>query len=162
MVFPDDPNTYDIEDQFLWGDSVMIIPIVVEGATQTNAYLPAGIWYDYVKQHAVSNVVQKGTYMKMDIPLDKIGILLRGGRIVFSQKPELTTRETRKSSFDLVVALDERGDAEGSLYWDDGQDYRIAKNKNYNLVELHAHRVGFALKKLLLFFVLLINGYRLR
>lgn len=144
LLFPADPNTYDIENQFLWGDSVMIIPIVNQGQTQTNAYLPAGVWYDYVAQNVVSDSANEGRYLKMDIPLDRIGVLIRGGQILFTQKPELTTGATRKNSFDLVVALDERRQAEGSLYFDDGQDFRIATNKNYNFANFYVHKVRFA------------------
>lgn len=141
MLFPADLKTYDIEDQFFWGDSIMIVPILDQGQTQTNAYLPAGTWWDFVSQTLVSDSANEGSYLKMNIPLDRIGVLLRGGQIVFTQKPALTTRATRKTSFDLVAALDEHGQAEGSLYFDDGQDYKIARNKNYNYVEFHVHKV---------------------
>ena len=143
MVFPDDQQTYDNEDQFLWGDSIMIVPILNQNQTQTNAYLPAGIWYDYIGQNIVSNSAAEGRYLQMNIPLDRIGVLIRGGQILFTQKPASTTRETRKSSFELVAALDERGQAEGSLYFDDGQDYKIATNKNYNFAYFHVHKVRF-------------------
>lgn len=143
LVYPNDRATYDVENQFFWGDSLMIIPIVEQGTTETNAYLPAGIWYDYIKQTIISSSTKQGKRMKMNIPIDRIGILIRGGRILFTQKPALTTIETRKGAFDVVVALNEKNEAEGSLYFDDGEDYLIKKTNNYNYVEFYAHKVSF-------------------
>lgn len=141
LVFPNDLNAYDIENQFLWGDSILIVPVVDQGATTVNAYLPAGIWYDYVKQTIVSNSVSNGRYLKMQIPLDRIGVLIRGGSILLNQEPKLTTKDTRKSKFDLVIALDKDKQANGDLYWDDGIDFKIEKSKNYNFINFHVYKV---------------------
>jgi len=46
--------------------------------------------------------------------------LIRGGSILPTQKPGVTTTESRKNDFELIVALDEAGNAKGELYWDDG------------------------------------------
>jgi len=46
--------------------------------------------------------------------------LIRGGSILPTQKPGVTTTESRKNDFELIVALDETGNAKGELYWDDG------------------------------------------
>ncbi|VDI64771.1 lysosomal alpha-glucosidase [Mytilus galloprovincialis] len=44
--FPQDPKTYDIDKQFLWGSGLLISPVLVKGATTVTAYLPAGNWFD--------------------------------------------------------------------------------------------------------------------
>ena len=141
LEYPNDKETYQIETQFLWGRSILIIPILEQGQTQINAYLPAGIYYDYIKQTIVSKSPNEGKYLEMDIPIDRIGILLRAGHIVLTQKPKLTIKETRKSQFDVIVALDENSQADGSLYFDDGEDYRIEATKNYNYAHFYAYKV---------------------
>lgn len=52
--------------------------------------------------------------------MDRIPLLIRGGSILPAQKPDATTTESRKNKFELLVALDEGGNATGELYWDDG------------------------------------------
>jgi lysosomal alpha-glucosidase len=45
--FPDDPQTYDLDAQFLWGPALMIVPVLEENAVEVAAYLPKGVWYDF-------------------------------------------------------------------------------------------------------------------
>ncbi len=47
-------------------------------------------------------------------------IHIRGGSIVPTQLPSLTTAATRRNKLLLLVALDRKGSAHGELYWDDG------------------------------------------
>ena len=39
-TYPTDPVARDIDDQFMWGDSMMIAAVVQEGATQRDVYFP--------------------------------------------------------------------------------------------------------------------------
>lgn len=45
---PEDINTYDIKDQYMFGEYLLVAPIVVEGQTTKSIYLPEGEWYDIV------------------------------------------------------------------------------------------------------------------
>lgn len=45
--FPNDPNTYGIDRQFMWGSGLLITPVVEKGDTSVQAYFPGGEWYDY-------------------------------------------------------------------------------------------------------------------
>jgi alpha-glucosidase len=46
LVFPDDTETWDLSDQFMIGDSLLVAPVVAEGATTKSVYFPEGSWYD--------------------------------------------------------------------------------------------------------------------
>ena len=46
LVFPDDPETWDIRDQYMLGDSLLVAPVTTEGATSRSVYFPAGTWFN--------------------------------------------------------------------------------------------------------------------
>lgn len=46
LAFPDDPATWDISDQYLLGDSLLVAPVMTEGATSRSVYFPDGTWFN--------------------------------------------------------------------------------------------------------------------
>ena len=46
LVFPDDRETWNISDQFMIGDSLLVAPVTEKGATSRSVYFPEGTWYD--------------------------------------------------------------------------------------------------------------------
>lgn len=36
-----------VDTQFLWGPALLISPVLAEGQTSLEAYLPSDIWYDF-------------------------------------------------------------------------------------------------------------------
>ncbi|XP_065794577.1 probable maltase-glucoamylase 2 [Muntiacus reevesi] len=115
--FYQDPATWDLHTQFLWGPGLLITPVLYEGLNYARAYIPDAIWYDYETQVAIE---WRKQFVEMLLPGDKIGLHLRGGYIFPTQKPNTTTEASRKNSLGLIIALDYKREAKGELYWDDG------------------------------------------
>ena len=65
LVFPNDRETWDISDQFLIGDSLLVAPVSEEGATSRSVYFPAGTWYNVWTGEAV----QGGQRSTVDAPI---------------------------------------------------------------------------------------------
>nr|XP_025710613.1 putative maltase-glucoamylase-like protein FLJ16351 [Callorhinus ursinus] len=115
--FYQDPATWDVHEQFLWGPGLLITPVLYESVDRVKAYIPDAIWYDYETGVAIQWRKQS---VEMLLPLDRIGLHLRGGFIFPTQQPNITTEASRKNSLGLIVALDYEREAKGELYWDDG------------------------------------------
>lgn len=115
--FPNDSVTYDIDAQYLWGNSLMIIPVLEENKTEVIAYLPRGLWYNF---YTKDSLFALGKYYTLNAPLDVIPLMIRGGSILPAQKPADTTTASRKNNFELLITLDNVKKAKGELYWDDG------------------------------------------
>ncbi|MBC7785112.1 MAG: DUF5110 domain-containing protein [Burkholderiales bacterium] len=47
LVYPQDEQATKIGDEYLWGDSILVAPVVEKGATTRKVYLPPGQWYDW-------------------------------------------------------------------------------------------------------------------
>ncbi|KAG9338719.1 hypothetical protein JZ751_025388, partial [Albula glossodonta] len=59
-------------------------------------------------------------HIDMYLPADKLGLHIRGGAILPTQKPAVTTVYSRRNPMGLIVALDDGNRAAGELFWDDG------------------------------------------
>src|SRR5258708_36497027 len=47
LHYPEDPIAVARSDEYLWGRSLLVAPVVEQGATSRNVYLPRGLWYDF-------------------------------------------------------------------------------------------------------------------
>ena len=140
MVFPSDKTARSIETQFLWGDSLMVLPVLDQGATSVNAYFPAGIWYDFPSNAQIAST-SSGVWQQLDAPLEVIRLAVRGGSVLALQDAEVTIPETRQNPLRLVAFLDQSRSASGSLYWDDGETPDVVKNLKYNLISFAVNNV---------------------
>ena len=69
--YPDDEAARDIEDEYMFGDSLLIAPIF-EGYERP-VYLPRGLWYDYWGRRPIEGPKS----INMHAPLDKIPIFVK-------------------------------------------------------------------------------------
>ncbi|XP_033207449.1 lysosomal alpha-glucosidase-like [Belonocnema kinseyi] len=133
--FIHDEKTYGIDTQFLWGSSLMIVPVLEEDAQSVKAYIPEGKWYNY---HTNESIISSGEMMTLDAPLDVIPLLIRAGSILPEQEPGFTTTESRKNKFGLLVALNDENEAYGELFWDDGDSTDSLEKGNYIMINFVA------------------------
>jgi alpha-glucosidase (family GH31 glycosyl hydrolase) len=115
LDYPDDPRTWQLGHQFLWGDDLLVAPVTREGATRWPVYLPAGGWYDLWtgRRHAGPGGVS------VDAPLDRLPLFARAGAILPLGPVVQHTRERPLDAITLLVYPEGRSRFE--LYEDDGQ-----------------------------------------
>ncbi|XP_007446500.1 PREDICTED: sucrase-isomaltase, intestinal [Lipotes vexillifer] len=128
--FYEDTNSWIEDTQFLWGPSLLITPVLKQGADTVSAYIPNATWYDF---ETGAKRPWKGQRVDMYLPADKIGLHLRGGYIIPIQQPAVTTTASRNNPLGLIVALDEDKKAKGDFFWDDGETKDAIQNDNYIL-----------------------------
>jgi len=76
---PDDEAAWDVEDEFMFGDSILVAPVTVAGATSRQVYLPTGHnWVDV----RTREVVAGGSTFEADAPITSIPVFVREGSAV--------------------------------------------------------------------------------
>ncbi len=77
LEFQDDRNTFNIEDEFMFGRSLLIAPILTKEDERV-VYLPKGSWFDFwtLEKH------EGPCWLKVQSSLDKIPVFIREGAIV--------------------------------------------------------------------------------
>lgn len=143
LEFPEDPQTWLVDRQLLWGKALLITPVLKPGETEVTGYFPRGTWYDMqtVPVEAVGSlpppapgsppIHSEGQWVTLPAPLDTINVHLRAGHIIPLQGPGLTTTESRKQPMALIVALATNGQARGELFWDDGESLGVLEQGAY-------------------------------
>jgi hypothetical protein len=102
--FPDDAETFDLGYEFMWGPSILVMPVTDPGVTTVDGYLPGDTewYYLYSTSYGTQEATGHGTF---DAPKNSSApAFLRGGSIVPRQAPAMTTTDTRNNHFQLVIA----------------------------------------------------------
>jgi len=116
LNYQDDASTYNLDDEFMIGDDLLVAPIVKPDVTSRLVYLPKGIWYDFW----TNTKYEGGTMVRVDAPLETVPMLVRGGAII-PFGPEM--KYVGEKPFDPItfsIYPNENGSAAGTLYEDDG------------------------------------------
>ena len=87
LEWPDDPQTYDAEFEYLLGEKILVAPVLKEGARTRSLYLPKGSWVDYW----TGDVLEGGRQVEVPAPLDRIPIFVKGGSVIPMVSPETET-----------------------------------------------------------------------
>jgi alpha-glucosidase len=120
LEFPQDEKAAGIEDEFLLGDDLLVAPVLTEGETDREVYLPKGDWFDYWTGRQFAG----GQPIRIPVTLDSIPMFVRGGGFIFRQPVVQSTGETPGKPLRILMAPATQ--SESSLYEDDGAtaDYR--------------------------------------
>ncbi|XP_078009050.1 lysosomal alpha-glucosidase-like isoform X3 [Phascolarctos cinereus] len=129
--FPQDRNTYALDQQFLWGRNLLVTPVLEPSADAVIGYFPSGVWYDY---YTGSSLQSQGEKVKLAAPLNHINVHIREGAVLPTQKPDTTSWMSGGNPLLLVAALSQEGMAVGDLFWDDGQSLDTLERGNYSYV----------------------------
>jgi alpha-glucosidase len=130
FVYPEDPATYSLDDQFMFGDSILAAPVVEEGARNRRVYLPEGAWIDFWTRRKLAG---PGS-ITVDSPLDHLPIYIKAGSAVprWPVQQYVGEQVIEMTEIDVYPGT---GTVTSRLYQDDGTDPAAHLSENHLLSE---------------------------
>lgn len=134
--FQNDPKVRDLDHEFMWGDDLLVAPVVQQGATSREVYLPAGSkWTDWW----TGKSFEGGQTITAAAPLDVLPIYVQSNSIVANRAVQQFHDE--KPLTDLVLDAWVDTAAKSTFYEDDGATKDHQKGE-YDETEFSATRSG--------------------
>ena len=165
--WPHDPNVRNDVDSWMFGDYLLVSPVVQQGQTEKTVYLPAGQWTDWFS----GKVYQGGQTVRLAIDnkgWSDIPLFIRAGAVIPTQpvmdyvgeRPvtEVTVEvfpAFQRSSFDVY-------DDDGTTYaYEHGVDFRqsLAVQRQGNTVTFETGATHGTFKPALRFYLVKIHGH---
>jgi alpha-glucosidase len=116
LEYQDDSETYAMDDQFLAGRDLLCSPVVRPDQDEKRVYLPRGNWYDFY-----TGAPQKKRHQLVEAPLETVPLYARGGSVIPLGPEKNTVDALPNAPLELRVYPDTQGQAESTLYEDDGK-----------------------------------------
>lgn len=123
MDHQNDPMTYDIDDQFMFGPSLMVSPVVEKGVNNRKIYLPEGAgWYNFWG----GNYLSGGQTIVEQTPIETIPLYIKAGSILtLGPDVQYATEKTDP----IEIRIYEGADGEFVLYEDENDTYNYENGK---------------------------------
>jgi alpha-D-xyloside xylohydrolase len=111
VEYPDDPGSWNVDDEYLFGSSLLVAPLMEEGLTARNVYLPPGTWIDYQTGKSYA-----GGWQKIEAGKLPVVMLVRDGTVLPQIKLAQSTLQMDWSQLDLMVFARDAQTAKGLVY----------------------------------------------
>ena len=130
---PSSKEFTEVNDQYLWGNDVMIAPILHPDSTSRKVLLPAGKWFDFWSNYQIPGM----SNFTMPAPLNIIPIFVKGGSVLPLTFPINNTASYRGDSLLLLYFRDSSiTSVSSNIYLDDGLSASSLKDGQYRLLDI--------------------------
>ncbi len=138
--FPDDTTTYNVDNEYMFGDDILIVPIVEKGKAKQEIYLPKGNkWYNFWDNYLFDGGKSKNVVIK----LETIPVFVKAGSFIpmvpyFSTTDNYTTKNlTIRYYFDHSGATNTY-----TMFEDDGRTFGTFESGNYSLIVMERKMIS--------------------
>ncbi|HZD30616.1 MAG TPA: TIM-barrel domain-containing protein [Candidatus Angelobacter sp.] len=131
MDWRTDPKTRDVGDEFMFGPSILVSPVLAPNAVRRTLYLPdSPAWYDFW----TGTSQRGGQEIDASAPLDRIPLYVRAGSIL-PLGPEIQYAD-EKPAGPIELRIYRGTDGSFNLYQDAGDSYDYDKGA-HAVIPLH-------------------------
>lgn len=129
MDYPKDASARMTDDEYLFGESMLVCPLTYGDGVSRRAYLPHGNWYNFFTGEKVSG----GKEMEVHADYNQIPVFVKEGGIIPLAKPVLSVK--RDIVFEMEVKIFGEGDGKFVLYGDDFETFDYEENLDMVILE---------------------------
>lgn len=112
-----DPELYDLKDEYFFGSDLLVAPVTEEKVTWRNVYFPDGVWYDWDDGYVWTGRTHGDVYA----PQNRIPLFVRAGAIIPMAPQTFRTCEIDWKHIDLK--LWPKGESAFEMYTDSGNGF---------------------------------------
>lgn len=126
LEYQDDPETFNLNSQFLFGKELLVAPVMEQSATTKKIYLPEGVWIDF--NHPQKSFPGK-QWIDYPVSLETTPLFVKQGSII-PQMPVMQYIGEKKNApvwFEVFPAAEGRS-ATFQLYEDDRETNNYKKD----------------------------------
>ncbi|MCC6279873.1 MAG: alpha-xylosidase, partial [Saprospiraceae bacterium] len=98
VEYPDDPGSWLVDNEYLFGSDILVAPLFEEGVYSRNVYLPPGQWIDYQ-----SKKVYSAGWHNIEAGAVPVVMLVRDGAVIPHIALAQSTNDMDWSKLELVV-----------------------------------------------------------
>lgn len=133
LHWPHDERFHALWDQFMFGPSIMVAPVLYPDQRKRLVSLPEGLWYDF---HS-GTPVEGPADIVVDTPIEQIPVFVRGPAVIPMQRSVSHTRQDVSTIELHCYPAPEGSSTMFELYEDDGQSRPQASGYAFRRTSLH-------------------------
>lgn len=103
MEYPKDPAVANIEDQYMFGDRLLVAPVITLETTSRYVYFPEGKWASIYGEE--EEVIDGGRYVMVEAPLERIPVYIRENSVIPMHGVDVLSTKDEVKDYELLVFL---------------------------------------------------------
>ena len=126
--YTNDTAAARVEDEYMWGENLLVAPVIKKGLPSRSIYLPVGKWYDF------HSGIEFSGNTRMDYPLtiENIPVFAKAGSFIPMTKPVTSTDYYNAGEY--FVKYYPAGQSTFVQYEDNGLDSKSLAEGKYELI----------------------------
>ncbi|MEO6870117.1 MAG: TIM-barrel domain-containing protein, partial [Ginsengibacter sp.] len=129
-----DSNLLKASDEFMWGENILVAPVIEKGAAARKLYLPTGKWVEIF----TTKKFEGNQWLNENVSLETIPVFVKEGSFVpfadFSKVAKLATTADYDDSKLIVQYYPSGSQSAYTLFLDDGASKNTLEKKQFALI----------------------------
>ncbi len=136
--YPDDSLAKQVEDEYMWGENILVAPVIDKAVTTKKIFFPEGKWYNLcINSNDSVKIYEKGAEMPVD--LNTMPVFVKAGSFIpMCQVTEGSTSHDFTTDSLVIHYYYDKKTSQYTLFDDDGETNKSIAKKQFELISMNA------------------------